>query len=191
MIALKKVSKSTTLIAIGLVAGVVTAGGVAQAATAAPNAKGSGSAQEGHGRGGHGGPDGQGFDDQGGARDGGPGRALHGEFVTVDPAKAGSYVTRDTQVGLITAVTSTALTVKSVDGFAQTWVVTAATKVRAAGKKASSTAALVTDLAVGSTVDVSGVKNPDGSFTASHVSAPRPRGVSPTPSASASASPSA
>jgi hypothetical protein len=59
----------------------------------------------------------------------GPGRgAIHGEYVI----KSGSgYVTVDTQIGTVTAVSTTSITVKSEDNFSKTYVVTADTAVDA------------------------------------------------------------
>ena len=76
------------------------------------------------GRGGHGGMGGPGM--------GGPGMggALHGEFV-VQKAD-GTYQTVDMQGGAVTAVSTSAITVKSVDGFSKSYEVTASTIVNAA-----------------------------------------------------------
>ncbi len=92
-----------------------------------PGANGFG----GHGpRGGHfrGGPGGG---PGGGLRGAGEiGSALHGEFV-VQKAD-GTYQTVDTQQGAVTAVSASAITVKSDDGFSKSYTVTAATIVNAA-----------------------------------------------------------
>lgn len=55
-------------------------------------------------------------------------RVLHGEFVT--RGKKGTYVTHELIRGTITAVSATSITVKSVDGTAETFTVAKATKVR-------------------------------------------------------------
>lgn len=75
----------------------------------------------GHGRG-PGGPGGPG---------GGPGMrgAVHGEFVVPDGA---GWRTIAVQRGVVTAVSSTSLTVKSKDGYTKTYVITATTMVNAA-----------------------------------------------------------
>lgn len=58
------------------------------------------------------------------------GRALHGEFVVRDGK--GGYRTVDVQRGTVTAVSSTSLTVKSLDGTSITYVVSPGTTVNAA-----------------------------------------------------------
>lgn len=60
----------------------------------------------------------------------GPGRALHGEFTTKKPD--GGFQTHATQVGEVTAVSSSSTTVKSEDGFTRTYTVNGDTKVRPA-----------------------------------------------------------
>ena len=77
-------------------------------------------------------------------------RVLHGEFTV--QGKDG-VKTVDTQLGAITAVSSTSLDVRSSDGYTQTWALTADTKVRA-DKKAGTSA----DLTVGETVRLLGPK---------------------------------
>jgi hypothetical protein len=59
----------------------------------------------------------------------GLGMAVHGTFVT--PKQGGGYQTVDTQQGTVTGVSSTSITVKSVDGFSQTYSVDADTRVNA------------------------------------------------------------
>lgn len=60
---------------------------------------------------------------------GGPGPAavgppsLHGEFVV--PNGAGGYTTELTQTGTVTAISATSITVKSEDGYSQTYVIPA------------------------------------------------------------------
>src|SRR5262249_47023350 len=55
--------------------------------------------------------------------------AVHGQFVV--PKAGGGYQTVDTQRGTVTAVSTTSITVKSSDGFAKTYQVTASTLVDA------------------------------------------------------------
>ncbi len=55
--------------------------------------------------------------------------AVHGQFVV--PRQGGGYQTIDTQRGRVTAVSSSAITLKSPDGFAHTYAVTSATIVDA------------------------------------------------------------
>jgi hypothetical protein len=52
---------------------------------------------------------------------GGPGGAIHGEFVV--PDGNGSYRTMVTQVGEVTAVSSSSITLKSADGFSKKYTV--------------------------------------------------------------------
>lgn len=47
--------------------------------------------------------------------------SLHGEFVV--PDGSGRYITELTQTGTVTAISPTAVTVKSEDGFSQTYVI--------------------------------------------------------------------
>jgi hypothetical protein len=67
------------------------------------------------GPGGHGGPGGRGFGK------GGPGGAIHGEFVTRNGSNG--FRTIDTQLGQVTSVSQDAITVKSEDGFTKTYTV--------------------------------------------------------------------
>ncbi|MCU1590264.1 MAG: hypothetical protein JWP11_1520 [Frankiales bacterium] len=60
---------------------------------------------------------------------GGPQGALHGEFVV--PDGKGGFRSVRTQRGVVTAVSSTALTVKSEDGYTKDYVLTTATLVDA------------------------------------------------------------
>ncbi|GAA2757995.1 hypothetical protein [Actinopolymorpha rutila] len=57
------------------------------------------------------------------------GRALHGEFVVAKPG--GGYQTVASQRGSVQSVSSTAITVKSTDGYTHTYVVDARTRVDA------------------------------------------------------------
>jgi hypothetical protein len=59
----------------------------------------------------------------------GMGRALHGEFTTRKPG--GGYQVMATQVGDVTAVSATSVTVKSEDGYSRTYAVTEKTLVNA------------------------------------------------------------
>jgi hypothetical protein len=129
----------TGLITAGIAAGIVLAGlGVAGAqespsttAPAAPDAKppatdirpapGPGPGFRFHGPGGHG---------------GGPmffkgfmGGGIHGEFTT--PAPNGGYRTIASQVGEVTSVSNSSITVKSEDGFSKAYKVTEDTLVNA------------------------------------------------------------
>jgi hypothetical protein len=57
----------------------------------------------------------------------GPGAAIHGSFTVKGPS--GAYETIDTQYGTAEAVSSSSITVKSDDGFSQTYVVGSSTIV--------------------------------------------------------------
>jgi hypothetical protein len=59
----------------------------------------------------------------------GPGMGIHGSFVT--PKQGGGYQTIHTQRGVVSAVSSTAITVTSEDGYTKKYVVTADTVVNA------------------------------------------------------------
>jgi hypothetical protein len=54
--------------------------------------------------------------------------SLHGEFVV--PDGAGGYTTELTQTGTLTAVSPTSITVRSEDGYSQTYVITERTGQR-------------------------------------------------------------
>ncbi|MGC8512655.1 MAG: hypothetical protein ACP5P1_06415 [Acidimicrobiales bacterium] len=61
---------------------------------------------------------------------GGPmmgGDVLHGVFTVKNPS--GSYVTEETQVGTVSSVSQSSITVKSADGYSQTYAVTSSTVV--------------------------------------------------------------
>ncbi|MFL6075008.1 MAG: hypothetical protein ACJ73S_16540 [Mycobacteriales bacterium] len=60
---------------------------------------------------------------------GGPGGALHGEFVV--PKSGGGYQTVDTQHGKVTAVSKDSITVRSDDGYSKSYAVTSDTMVNA------------------------------------------------------------
>jgi hypothetical protein len=60
---------------------------------------------------------------------GGPGGALHGEFVV--PKPGGGYQTVDTQHGKVTAVSKDSITVRSEDGYSRSYAVTSDTMVNA------------------------------------------------------------
>lgn len=59
----------------------------------------------------------------------GPGSIVHGQVVVPEPG--GKYRTEDIQTGTVTAVSSSALTVRSTDGYTKTYQVTSATRVAA------------------------------------------------------------
>jgi hypothetical protein len=141
-------------VAIGLGLGVTAVAGAvttpkddsttttAPAAAAAPNAATptapappEGGGPRGFGHGGHGGP-------------GGPG--IHGEFTTNGPN--GGYQTLDSQIGQVTAVSNTSITVKSEDGFEKTYAVDTDSVVNA-GRDG------IADVKTGETVRILAVAN--------------------------------
>ncbi len=72
-------------------------------------------------------------------------RALHATWVTRDGKGSTTYVTHDAIRGTVTAVSSTAITVKAADNVSQTYTVNSSTKVhsRAAGKGATASISAV------------------------------------------------
>jgi hypothetical protein len=62
----------------------------------------------------------------------GTGMGIHGSFVVKDPSGDG-YITVLMQRGVVTAVSSTSITVKSEDGYSKTYVVDASTTVNRDG----------------------------------------------------------
>jgi hypothetical protein len=80
---------------------------------------------------------------------------LHGEHVVKD--KAGKIVTVDSQRGVVTAASATALTVKSADGTTWTWTLNGDTRVRGANLQKGATS----DLKLGDTVIVTGPRTGD------------------------------
>jgi hypothetical protein len=110
---------------------------------------------------------------------------LHGESVvkTAD----GGFETRLTQQGAIEAVSSASITIKSEDGFSQTYAISAGTKITklpppaadgtmprdSAGKRLKPAAATAADLKSGDQVRITGVKGGSG-ITAGHIVAGAP-----------------
>ncbi|HEY5186634.1 MAG TPA: DUF5666 domain-containing protein [Actinomycetes bacterium] len=83
---------------------------------------------------------------------------IHGEFTVKN--KSGNFVVLDTQRGTVTGTTGSTLTVRSPDGFTATYTVDSTTKIRKDRAPAS-----LTDIKVGDTVGVVGVKS-GGTVTA-------------------------
>ncbi|WP_052663530.1 hypothetical protein [Psychromicrobium lacuslunae] len=108
---------------------VLVAGGGGAAVYAATAASNSSQAQGGPGgQGMGGGPGGQGMGGQGmgGAMSAGLGNSIRGEYVV---EQNGSYLTKLSQTGEVTAVSSTSITVKSADGVSQSYQVSDSTTV--------------------------------------------------------------
>lgn len=78
----------------------------------------------------------------------GPAGAIHGTFTVKGPN--GTYETIDTQYGTAEAVSSSSITVKSADGFSQTYAVSSSTVVDAQPNGISS-------VRVGDTVSIQGL----------------------------------
>ena len=111
-----------TAVAVGVAAVIAGVGGAAIYAATEGNSHSLGGAHQPFG-GGPGGPGGQ-RSGPGGAVSG-PGTfgppSLHGEFVAAD--HAGGYTTELTQSGTVTAISPESVTVRSEDGFSQTYVI--------------------------------------------------------------------
>lgn len=110
-------------------------------------------------------------------------RALHGELVLGGKQRT---VTADVQRGAVTAVSSTSLTMRSLDGFSQTYAITPQTKVRSMGKQLS-----IGDVKTGERAFVIAIKRSDGSLTARAIRGVREPSATATGSASSAGSPSA
>jgi hypothetical protein len=87
------------------------------------------------------------------------GPSIHGQFVV--PKSGGGYQTLDQQRGNATAVSQTSITVKSEDGFENTYAVTSTTVVR-------STRDGIADVKAGDQVGVLAVEE-NGKATAVHI----------------------
>lgn len=110
---------------------------------------------------------------------------LHGESVV--KRGDGGFETRLTQQGVIEAVSSTSITVKSEDGYSQTYAINAGTKISklpppaadgtiprdSKGKRLKPAAATAADLRTGEQLRITGVKDGSGS-TAGHIAAGAP-----------------
>jgi hypothetical protein len=141
--------RAAALVAAGLVGGIVVAGyATANAQTSPTPSPGTTTPQDAP----RGGP---------GGHHGGPGggMGIHGEFVT--KAADGGYQTMASQVGEVTAVSATSLTVKSEDGYSRTYVVNDDTLVNAGNEGTA-------DVAKGDTVRVVAIVR-NGTASALHV----------------------
>jgi|SRR5450631_2255172 len=163
-------SKPAVVAATGAAAAIALAIGItvstsASAASSSPAATPSGrpsGAPDWHGAPAPGGPGAFGGPWLGGrGGPGGPeGALLHGEQVVQQGSKV---VTIDEQVGKVTAVSATAVTVRSSDGYTTTYVVGSSTRI---GK--NRTQVKISAVVVGDTVRVEGVKS-GGTVTASQL----------------------
>lgn len=107
-----------TAVAVGVAAVIAGLGGGAIYAATEGNSHSMGGAHQPFG-GGPGGPGGQ-HTGQMGASGPGP-MSLHGEFVV--PDGSGGYTTELTQTGTVTATSPSSISVRSEDGFSQTYVI--------------------------------------------------------------------
>jgi hypothetical protein len=105
-----------TAVAVGVAAVIAGLGGAAIYAATDGSSHSMGPTHQPFG--GPGGPAGQHFDPMGGH--GVAPMPLHGEFVV--PDGSGGYATELTQTGTVTAISPTSVTVRSEDGFSQTYV---------------------------------------------------------------------
>ncbi|WP_415856889.1 hypothetical protein, partial [Sinomonas sp. G460-2] len=95
---------------------------------------------------------------------GAAGQAVHGEYVV---QRNGQYVTELEQTGTVTAVSSSQITVKSADGYVQTYAISSDTTVasfaargsRSQGSGSGSSSSSTPSLATGQTVRVTALKN--------------------------------
>jgi hypothetical protein len=108
-----------TAVAVGVAAVIAGLGGAAIYAATEGNSHSMGGAHQSFG-GGPGGPGGQRSGQMGGPGTFGP-PSLHGEFVV--PDGSGGYTTELTQTGTVTAISPDSITVRSEDGFSQTYAV--------------------------------------------------------------------
>jgi hypothetical protein len=108
---------------IGAAVAQTSGGSTSTTAPGAPGAKGP------RGPGGPGGPGGRFRGGPAFGFGGGPGGSIHGEFV--QPDGSGGYRTVDQQVGDVTSVSSSSISVKSADGFSKTYSVDQNTVVNA------------------------------------------------------------
>ncbi|MCW2498012.1 hypothetical protein [Jatrophihabitans sp.] len=88
-------------------------------------------------------------------------RGVHGEIVTSNGK--GGFVTHDGILGTVSAVSSSSITVKSADGFSQTYTVGTGTKVRI---RKSAAKATISDVHSGDKVGVvgTGTSTPTATF---------------------------
>lgn len=143
-------------------AGAYAAGNGAAADTS--NALGPGAGQAGqNGQGGFGGPGGTNAGPGGlGVGLGGLNAAIHSEYVVL---QNGTYVTMVGQLGSVTDISASSMTVKSEDGFTRTYVlgtdVVVEEGMRQRGSTTSGTTLTLADVKSGSSVRVTALKNSD------------------------------
>jgi hypothetical protein len=83
---------------------------------------------------------------------------LHGEFVVADGA--GGYTTQLTQTGTVTAISPTSITVRSEDGFSQTYVIPTTAGNAGAPPFAVDDQVVVRATRTGQTATVTNIGNP-------------------------------
>ncbi|MFK4640544.1 hypothetical protein [Paenarthrobacter histidinolovorans] len=98
---------------------------------------------------------------------GGPGAAVHSEYVVL---RDGAYVAMADQLGTVTDVSSASLTVKSADGFTRSYAVSSETAVaQGIRQRGTATSPLtLADVAAGSAVRVTAAKDGDN-YTAESI----------------------
>jgi hypothetical protein len=126
-------TRRTTAVTAVAAAAVLAIGGVAVAHSGSDSGPSTAQGPGGGGLAGPGGTGGPGGGALPGTRLAG---ALHGTLVT---GSDGSYVTRMTQTGRVTAVSSTSITVKSTDGYAESYGLSSSTTVNGGQSQASAT----------------------------------------------------
>ncbi|MDT5210276.1 MAG: hypothetical protein QOF67_2691 [Mycobacterium sp.] len=149
----------TTAAAVGVATAIAAIGGAAIYAATDGGSHSFGASHQALGQGG-GMPAGPGG--QHGSRGGpGPGAvvstSLHGEFVV--PDGAGGYTTELTQTGTVTAISPTSVTVRSEDGFSQTYVIPSAVG-NAGARFATDDRVVVRATRNGQTATVTDIGNP-------------------------------
>jgi hypothetical protein len=133
----KKVNPRLAIVG-GLVAVAVASAGITAGVMAEVGGGSGGGSSVAAGPGGAGaGADG--FGGRGGGFGGGTMAALHGTYVVSDGN--GKYLTELSQTGTVSAVSSSAITVKSEDGFSKTYTITSSTSVDNGSDQISAVAA--------------------------------------------------
>ncbi|MCH6471755.1 hypothetical protein [Sinomonas terrae] len=154
------------VVAAGAGAAYYAANSSANGVSAASSNQGLGGApgQAGGGQGLSQGGNGRGFGGPGNMGLGTAGQALHGEYVV---QSNGQYVTELEQIGTITAASSSQVTVKSDDGYVQTYAISSDTTIASfAGRRQSGGGSLsASSLASGQTVRVTALKNGNAALT--------------------------
>ncbi|MFH5879928.1 hypothetical protein [Arthrobacter sp. NA-172] len=161
------VGGAAVVVAAAAGAGAYAAGNGTAATTTNAQGPGAGGQAGSNGQGGFGGPGGTNAGPGGlGVGMGGLNAAVHSEYVVL---QNGSYVTMAGQLGTVTDISASSMTVKSEDGFTQTYVlgsdVVVAQGLRQRGSSSSGTTLTLADVKAGSSVRVTALKE-SGKYTA-------------------------